>query len=241
MMPKIVKVLLNPIRGFLGPVAAWLPWLVVALLVVGILWPDTITASRLVYQDSPPPTQPTMLAPVQTETPTPPPPATNTPVPMSTDTPVQPPPATDTPAAGPPAADATPAPEGQPSATPPLVTGETPTLVPIQPIASPTPLSSGVRIPTAESPQLMVTPEMPAPGKGMPIINWTKFWDSVVVAFAYPWLCCGILLLLIVPLGMLYLEIKGRRRPPSTPESLPERLPELSEESPPEMDEPEDT
>ena len=57
-------------------------------------------------------------------------------------------------------------------------------------------------------------------GTGVSVINWTKFWDTVMVAVAYPWLCCGIALLLLVPVGLIYLEIKGRRRPPKLPEPL---------------------
>jgi hypothetical protein len=62
--------------------------------------------------------------------------------------------------------------------------------------------------------------EKPAvPATGRSIINWTKFWDSLVVGVSYPWLCCGIVLLLGVPLGLLFLEIKGRRRPRRLPET----------------------
>ena len=53
-----------------------------------------------------------------------------------------------------------------------------------------------------------------------PVVNWVKFWDTVAVMLAYPWLCCGVGLLLLVPLVLLFLEIKGRRRPPMPPERL---------------------
>jgi hypothetical protein len=48
-----------------------------------------------------------------------------------------------------------------------------------------------------------------------------KFWDTVVVTLAYPWLCCGIGLMLLTPIVLLYLEIKGRRPPPTPPEPVP--------------------
>jgi hypothetical protein len=48
-----------------------------------------------------------------------------------------------------------------------------------------------------------------------------KFWDTIAVIFAYPWLCCGVGLMLMVPVGLLFLEIKGRRPPPSPPEPAP--------------------
>jgi hypothetical protein len=43
----------------------------------------------------------------------------------------------------------------------------------------------------------------------------------MAVTFAYPWLCCGVTLLLMVPVVLLFLEIKGRRPPPIPPEELP--------------------
>jgi hypothetical protein len=43
-----------------------------------------------------------------------------------------------------------------------------------------------------------------------------------MVWLAYPWMCCGVGLLLLVPVFLLYLEISGRRRPPLPPEIPPE-------------------
>ena len=65
----------------------------------------------------------------------------------------------------------------------------------------------------------------PAARINQSVINWSKFWDTVVIVFAYPWLCCGILLLLGVPLGLLLLEIKGQRRPRRLPEMPGRRTP----------------
>jgi hypothetical protein len=68
-------------------------------------------------------------------------------------------------------------------------------------------------------------PTRPAARINQSVINWSKFWDTVVIVFAYPWLCCGILLLLGVPLGLLLLEIKGQRRPRKLPEMPGPRTP----------------
>jgi hypothetical protein len=62
--------------------------------------------------------------------------------------------------------------------------------------------------------------EPPPDQPGAAVINWVKFWDTMAVTIAYPWLCCGVGLLLLVPLVFLFLEIKGRRPPPRPPERL---------------------
>jgi hypothetical protein len=36
--------------------------------------------------------------------------------------------------------------------------------------------------------------------------------DSVVVSTAYVWLCCGIIIFLLIPLAFLFLQIRGRTR-----------------------------
>jgi len=77
----------------------------------------------------------------------------------------------------------------------------------------------------ALTPTLLPLPPTPQPASGanQPIVNWVKFWDTIAVTLAYPWLCCGVALLLTVPVGLLFLEIKGRRLPPSPPERVPEQ------------------
>jgi len=87
-----------------------------------------------------------------------------------------------------------------------MQTEETPSAQTTEPLA-------GASTPGAEQP--------PGNEAGQPVINWVKFWDTVAVALAYPWLCCGVGLLLLVPLFLLFLEIKGRRPPPIPPEPLP--------------------
>jgi hypothetical protein len=63
---------------------------------------------------------------------------------------------------------------------------------------------------------------LPPADANQPIVNWVKFWDTIAVTLAYPWLCCGVALILLVPVVLLFLEIKGRRPPPKPPEPVPE-------------------
>jgi hypothetical protein len=102
---------------------------------------------------------------------------------------------------------------------------ETPTSTPL-PIVPTTTLTvtlteTPLAVPTdTPEPSPEGSQEPPADGPGAAIINWVKFWDTMAVTVAYPWLCCGVGLLLLVPLVFLFLEIKGRRPPPRPPERL---------------------
>ncbi len=213
--------LLAPVRNRTSRAMIWLPWLGVALLVAAVLSPGTVTASYLSFQ-SPPAATPTPLPP----TPTPPPPA---PTATEAPTPVPPEP---TPTEVPPTV----------APTEPLSTEEVVPTEPIPPEGETPPSTEEAVPPTAlptvppvqgeatlspqatEPPPGSPTPETEQPPDaeaGRSVINWVKFWDTVAVALAYPWLCCGVGLLLLVPLILLYLEIKGRRPPPMPPEPLP--------------------
>lgn len=44
------------------------------------------------------------------------------------------------------------------------------------------------------------------------ILDRSELVDSVIVSTAYVWLCCGIMLLLLVPLVFLFLQIRGRTK-----------------------------
>ena len=44
------------------------------------------------------------------------------------------------------------------------------------------------------------------------ILDQVEFIDSVVVSGAYIWLCCGVMLFLLVPIFMLVLYIRGRSK-----------------------------
>jgi len=191
----------------------WLAWLGVALAVAAVLSPGTVTASLLAFQSSP------VATPVPPEpTPTPPPP-TSTPVPppQPTATLIQPTPVPPTPAPAP----TTAVPPAQPAPTQIQPTQPIPE-APITPAMSPTTLIFPALTPTPRPFPPTSTPQ-PASGVNQPIVNWVKFWDTIVVTIAYPWLCCGVALLLMVPVVLLFLEIKGRRRPPRPPEPVPEK------------------
>lgn len=44
------------------------------------------------------------------------------------------------------------------------------------------------------------------------ILDRAELIDSVVVSTAYVWLCCGIIIFLLIPLAFLFLQIRGRTR-----------------------------
>jgi hypothetical protein len=230
-----LSALLSAWRGHAHRALVWLPWLVVALLIAAVLSPGMAGASRLAFQspESPPPegtATETPIPPVQEVPPT----ATQPPAPTA----AQPP--------APTAAQPAPTPVPQPQETPPAQAtptqaappGETPPAQAAPTQAAPgegTPPATESPSPTAKAPQAPApsptarptrtpTPEPEAEGEAT--INWVKFWDTLVVWLAYPWMCCGVGLLLLVPVVLLYLEISGRRRPPLPPEIPPEPVDE---------------
>jgi len=197
-------------RGCARRVLAWLPWLVAALCVAAWLWPASSSASYWLFQSpqSPPQEQPPPPTPV------PPPPPTPVPVPAQP-TPVPPPPPTPVPPAPP-----TPVPI-PPEPTFPLLGAP----APISPL--PTEPGAGgaaprVRTRATALPRAAGLPATES-ATGQLVISWTKFWDYLAILVVFPWLICGVILFLLAPVGFLYLEIRGRRRPPVLPESLPER------------------
>jgi len=203
-----------------GRTAQWLPWLIVAVALAWLVWPNPITASRLVYQsavmvddESPPPeASPVQQPPTEQPPPKPKPPATEA---HGAETP--PPKKPAAPATVAPKVGATPTAPKAPRAT------EAPGARPNPPPAGPLvdqPDSSPKEKPSAPG----ATPWRSQATAVGSVINWSKFWDTVVVVVAYPWLCCGIVLLLGLPLGLLLLEIKGRRRPRKLPEMPGRRI-----------------
>lgn len=213
-------------RRNIGYVRHWLPWLIAALALSGIFWPNSITASHPAYQSALPYEQSPLpeafsagASPLQ-----PPPPVE---LPMPADIPPQ-----EMPPAELPAPPEPPQPEGfppgevlppEPAAPPPAeipAPSPQPQPAPVTPVAParPRPASPGLLI---DEPVAQLQPsqeEAPAPRLDQFVVNWTKFWDTLVLYASYPWLCCGILLLLGVPLTLLMLEIRGRRRPRVLPE-----------------------
>jgi hypothetical protein len=212
-------------RRQLPRTATWLPWLGVAILIAVALAPGTVTASRLAFQSSEEPTPipptPTAIPPTPTPIPLPPtptpippalPPTPTSEVPAPAQAPTQAPPTQVVPTQAP-------APSGeqptQPAPSPAVEPTQPP---PVPPTQRPSPPAQATRTPNTRS-----VPEEDLPAKvgaDQPVINWVKFWDTLAVTFAYPWLCCGLGLLLLVPLVLLFLEIKGRRPPRRPPERL---------------------
>lgn len=229
------------LRTHVGRTLRWLPWLVVALACTWILWPNPITASRLAFQsviiydesplpEAPPPEE---YFPPEQPVPEPPPPAAE---PGFPDEPAPPAAESDFPAE--PAPPEAPPVDNYPYDAPPPA--EQPGALEPLPEPPAEPATEAPRVPTRPAPPGLLIdqpparaaqpqeapPEVPAaPGASQSVINWSKFWDTVVVVVAYPWLCCGILLLLGVPLGLLLLEIKGQRRPRQLPETPGRRPP----------------
>ncbi len=205
----------------------WLPWLIVALALSVIFWPNTITASHPAYQSALPYDQSPLpeALPVEVSPLEPPPPVE---LPMPADVPPEEVPPGELPVPLP-TPEELPQPEAfpqeeivppEPIAPPPVeVPAPSPQPAPATPAAPARtrPASPGLLI---DEPVAQVQPpqEAPAPRIDQFVVNWTKFWDTVVLYVSYPWLCCGILLLLGVPLALLMLEIRGRRRPRVLPE-----------------------
>jgi hypothetical protein len=216
-LPSMLRDLGTRVTGLArrtGRATTWLAWLGVALVIAAVLSPGTVTASRLAFQSAPP--TPTPVPPPPTPTPVPPPP---------TETPVPPPPPTETPVQ--------PAPVPPTQAPPATAVPSEPTPTPMQPpppSIAPTVSPTPVMLPAPTSTPLPPPPPLPPPtpppvsGSNQPIVNWIKFWDTIAVTLAYPWLCCGVALILLVPVVLLFLEIKGRRAPSRPPEPVPERM-----------------
>lgn len=103
--------------------------------------------------------------------------------------------------------------EAQP---PPPAGGEQPAPTEAQP--APAPTAEQPPPPPAE-PERPVrdrstpTDEAPADSSGRNfILDQVELVDSVVVSGAYLWLCCGVLLFLLVPIFMLIVYIRGRSK-----------------------------
>lgn len=126
-------------------------------------------------------------------------------------------------------------PAAPPEPTAPLIPTETP-VPPLEPVAtalppeatvaapagSPeTPSESGPSAPPAEAseepseteptPETLEEPETPA-GSSQLIFNWGVFLNTVIIALAYVWICCGVCGLLGTPLAFVLLYVGGKRR-----------------------------
>lgn len=180
--------------------------LLLAAVALSLLLPGHGLATEPVFQSG-------VTSPVEaTPTPTPPPP-TDTPPPPPPDTP-PPPEATDTPP--PPEATDTPA----PTETPPPPATETPSAA-VTVDEEPSPTSEAAAVvpeatptPVPEAAPIAAVPDVPAEESGgnQPfVINRIELVDTIAVSFSYLVICCGAGILLLIPLGLLFLQIRGSR------------------------------
>jgi len=189
---------------------------IVALFLVSILvtlWiaNSSVTAESLFQSPespvAPPPTQPPPTQPPPTQPPPTQPPPTQPPPtepPPVEQPPTEPPPAEQPPAEQPPAEQP---PVDQPATTEPAT--PTPQPTDTQTIAPEQPTPSISRPPRSRSDQDMSGEDGDASNL---ILDEAEFIDTVVVSGAYVWLCCGVILFLLVPIFMLILYIRGRSK-----------------------------
>ncbi len=85
--------------------------------------------------------------------------------------------------------------------------------------AQPAPVDAGQAAPEGETPPPTPQERRPARNSTTPagddpqmVVDQAEFIDTVVVSFAYIWLCCGIVLILVLPLLFLFLHIRGRSK-----------------------------
>jgi hypothetical protein len=106
----------------------------------------------------------------------------------------------------------------QPPAGPSPAPPPAPTKAPAQPTAAPTAEQEPSPTATPRAERRKGSSRESSPDL---VIDWSMFIDTIVVAFSYFWLCCGGLVMVVVPfiLGTAY--VLGQRRtvpPPGNPE-----------------------
>jgi hypothetical protein len=177
------------------------PWLLVAVLAGWLLWRSDLAASTGLFQ-SPPPTLDLFQSPPSTATiAPPPPPATPTDVPTEVVAPV----VTTTEAF---TATLMPSPTLEPTATA-IEILPTPTQAPETPV----PIATFAPTATMGSVESTATiPERYSAEDAGFVFDFSTLFDSVALGASYAWLCCGALLLLLVPLFFLVLWLAGKRR-----------------------------
>jgi hypothetical protein len=179
---KTVKLVRQEMRALLR----LSPWVLVSLLLAAVLWRTDIAAISGLFQS--------VQSPVATAT-------TQPPTPIPTLVPTQMPTvlATEAPTVAPTSTQVV-----TPTATLPPTETATPVVAP----ASPTPLTS----PTAE-PDATVEGSERYPGEDTSLkFDWGMLFDSVALGVSYIWLCCGILLLVSVPIVFVILWVMSKRQ-----------------------------
>jgi hypothetical protein len=189
---------------------------IVALFVTCFLATGNATAEMLFQSPQSPPTQPSPEQPPAEQPPAEQPPAEQ---PPAEQPPVEQLP-TEQPSAEQPTAEQPPVeqpPAEQPTAEQPPV--EQPSAEQPLPESGPLPGPSTSEAPLSQEPPL---PESPKTGKDELsleneqasnfILDEAELIDTVVVSGAYIWLCCGVILFLLIPLFLLLVYIRGRSK-----------------------------
>ncbi len=195
--------------------------LLVASLGLVLLMRGSMATARSTFQtplDTPTPLPTATEAPAATDTPLPLPTDTATPPPTDEGPDLPTPSATLPPPEETPAASPTPQPSPTSGVTPATATPVPPTAPVTQPVpttAVPTagPVSTPSPQPTGsqfQEPETLIAPE-PAPS-GITPTELAVLIDSLIVAGGYIWLCCGVLLVLFIPVALLWLNRRGKRR-----------------------------
>ena len=178
------------------------PWVLAVLLLAALLWHPDLAATGGLFQSpqaTPTPTQVPTLMPTPTAEIQPSATAEG-PSPTATETAEAPPaPPTETPVLG---VTATLVPTNPP--TPTAVPTETP-VIPTETLAPPTATSTPV-------PAEQDGTERYAQEDSNLLFDWTMLFDSVALGLSYVWLCCGVLVLVGVPIFFIALWVAGRRR-----------------------------
>ncbi len=171
------------------------PWLLLSLLLVLILWQVDSAALAGLFQ-SPPTNTPIVPATATPVTTLPPEPTATATVELTVTLTAVP---TDTP-------------EALPSETPTVLPSEPPTATATQMVptgeASPTPLPAEGEGDAAAGEDRQRYPE----GESSLEFEWGMLFDAVALGLSYAWLCCGILIVLGVPLFFLVLWVASRAR-----------------------------
>jgi cytoskeletal protein RodZ len=190
--PKIVKLVRREVRALLRLT----PWMLVSLLVAAVLWrTDTAAISGLFQSVQSPVATPTALPPTAIPTQEP----TQVPTEVPTEASTAEPTATEAITA-----TATVTPSATMTATPAATaTAEaTATAAPsatTQPSPSPSPEATAV-----ESGRYPEDPTLK--------FDWGVLFDSVALGISYVWLCCGVLLLVSIPVLFVILWVVSKRR-----------------------------
>jgi hypothetical protein len=105
-----------------------------------------------------------------------------------------------------PAATSTEPPSPEPSAEPSPEASPTATQTPALPAESPAPSASPTLTPTPAG------SDRYTPSDGELVFDWRMLVDTLVLGLSWSWLCCGVLLLVAIPVGIAVMYVMNKRR-----------------------------